>query len=143
MRCAPARPMITMFTWLETWPMAPANCLVMFRNGTTMLMLKAMPEMLMLGAPASISAPPTSATTTYITLPMLPSRGIRILAKRLPLRALKKISPLTLSKSALAPSSWQNTLMTFWPVIISSIKASALASVTCWRRKYLEEWLVI
>ena len=49
MRCAPARPMMTMFTWLDTWPMAPANCLVMFRKGTTMLMLKAMPEMLMFG----------------------------------------------------------------------------------------------
>ena len=69
--------------------MAPANCLVMFRKGTTMLMLKAMPEMLTLGAPASISAPPTSATITYITLPMLPIRGINTLAKRLPLRALK------------------------------------------------------
>ena len=28
------------------------------------------------------------ATTTYITLPILPSRGISTLAKRLPLRAL-------------------------------------------------------
>ena len=45
--------------------MVPANCLVMFRKGTTMLMLKARPEMLMLGAPLSSSAPPTSATTTY------------------------------------------------------------------------------
>ena len=33
--------------------------------------------------------------------------------------------------------------MTFWPVIISSIKASARAIVTCWRRKNLEERLVI
>ena len=44
MRWAPARPMTTMLTWLDTWLMAPANCLVMFRKGTTMLMLKAMPR---------------------------------------------------------------------------------------------------
>ena len=78
-----------------------------------MLMLKAMPETLMLGTSVSSSAPPTSATTTYMTLPMLLSSGIRMLAKRLPLRALKKISSFTLSKSALASSSWQKTLMTF------------------------------
>ena len=80
--------MTTMLTWLDTWPMAPANWRVMLRKGTTMEMLNAMPEMLMLGAPESSSTPPTSATTTYITLPTLPSRGIRMLANRLPLRAL-------------------------------------------------------
>ena len=110
---APARPIMTILIWLDTWPIEPANCLVIFRKGTTMLMLKTMPEMLILGTSVSSSAPPTSATTTYITLPILPIRGIKMLANRLPLRALKKISPFTLSKSALAPFSWQNTLMTF------------------------------
>ena len=72
--------MTTMLTWLDTWPMAPANCLVMFRKGTTMLMLNAMPEMLKLGAPFNSRAPPTSATITYITLPMFANSGIRIFA---------------------------------------------------------------
>ena len=53
-----------------------------------MLMLKAMPAMLILGMSVSINAPPTKATTTYMTLPIFPSSGIRILAKRLPFRAL-------------------------------------------------------
>ena len=54
---------MTIFTWFDTWPIAPANCLVMFRNGTTILMLNAMPEMLMLGTSVSSSAPPTRATS--------------------------------------------------------------------------------
>ena len=39
MRLAPARPMTTELSWLDTWLTLPVNCLVMFRNGTTMLML--------------------------------------------------------------------------------------------------------
>ena len=31
-------PMMTELSWLDTWLMLPANCLVIFRNGTTMLM---------------------------------------------------------------------------------------------------------
>ena len=44
--------------------MLPANCLVMFRKGTTMLMLSARPEMLTLGTPAMSRKPPATATIT-------------------------------------------------------------------------------
>ena len=56
------------------------NCLVMFKNGTTMLMPKAMPERLRLGAPVIIITPETMATHTYSTLPMLFRMGISMLA---------------------------------------------------------------
>ena len=73
-------PMMTMFSWLETWLTLPENCLVMFKNGTTMLMPKAMPEMLRLGAPVIIRMPETMATHTYSTLPMLFRMGMSMLA---------------------------------------------------------------
>lgn len=73
-------PMITIFSWLETWLTLPENCLVMFKNGTTMLMPKAMPERLRLGAPVIIITPETMATHTYSTLPMLFRMGISMLA---------------------------------------------------------------
>ena len=63
-RRAPARPMTMALIWLETWLTLPENCLVMFRKGTTMLMLKAMPDTLTLGAPERSSTPPTRATIT-------------------------------------------------------------------------------
>ncbi len=55
---------MTELSWLETWPMLPVNCFVMLRNGTTMLMLNARPEMLTFGALFSRKTPPMIATNT-------------------------------------------------------------------------------
>ena len=52
--------------------------------------------------------------------------------------ALWNSSSLTLSKSSWASFSWQNTLMTFWPFIISSTTPSVAAMDCCMRMKYLE-----
>ena len=71
---------MTMFSCWDTWFTLPENCLVMFRKGTTMLMPKARPEMLKLGAPVIIKMPLTTATSTYSTLPMLLRMGPSMLA---------------------------------------------------------------
>ena len=72
--------MITEFSCMDTWLMLPENCLVIFKNGTMMLMLKDSPEMLTLGAPLSRRRPLTRATITYSTLPMLFRIGMSMLA---------------------------------------------------------------
>ena len=59
----------------------PVNCLVMFRNGMRMLMEKALPDRDRFGTPVSRNTPPTSASVTYSTLPMLPMMGPSVLAK--------------------------------------------------------------
>ena len=48
----------------EIWPICPANCLVMLRNGTVTAIEKGRPEMERLGTPVSMNTPPTSATMT-------------------------------------------------------------------------------
>ena len=44
-------------------------------------MEKALPESERFGTPVSRNTPPTSASVTYSTLPMLPMIGPRVLAK--------------------------------------------------------------
>ena len=71
--------------------------------------------------PDSASAPPTTATRTYSRLPMFIMIGMRMFAKVFALAAFSRSSSLSASNCSLHFSSWQNTLMTFWPLIISSI----------------------
>ena len=57
--------------------------------------------------PEAAIAPPTMASTTYCTLPMLAIMGIRAFASLLALAVLRNRSSFLTSKPALASSSWQ------------------------------------
>jgi len=64
MRSAPARPMTTKLIWLDTCPMEPAKRLVRLRNGTTIEMDRAIPDIDGLGMLASMNQQPARATIT-------------------------------------------------------------------------------
>ena len=139
MRSAPARPMTTALICWDTWLMFPANCLVMFRNGTTMLILRGRPEKLRLGAFTIKRILPARATATYSRFPTLFKIGASVLAYRCAWRDTSKSSSFTASKAFSLSSSWQNTLITFWPFIISSTKPSVFPIAFCWLMKYRAE----
>ena len=60
----PAKPIMIEFNCIETWLIFPENCFVIFKNGTTILILIAIPERLKLYTLKYIKRPPTIATTT-------------------------------------------------------------------------------
>ena len=60
--------------------MFPANCFVIFKNGTRMLIENAMPEIERLGAPERRKIPPAIAIITYKTFPMFIMIGPKLLA---------------------------------------------------------------
>ncbi len=119
--------------------MFPVNCFVMFKNGTTMLIDIAAPFKLMFGTLNISKIPPASATITYKMLPMLLSIGPKMLAYLLAQSASSKSDWLSFSKSDFASSSWQNTLTTFSPFIISSAKPSSFPKDVCCLKKYFAE----
>ena len=82
-------------------------------------------------APQKISTPPTNAVSTYRILPMLFMMGPKMFEKMCARRLFSQSSSFTLSKSALAAASWVNTLITFWPFIISSMKPSIRPTLCC------------
>ena len=83
-----------------------------------------------------MSIPPTKATKTYKMFPMLPIIGIRMFAKRFAAVAFLQRSSFMRSKSSTLCSSWQNTLTTFCPFIISSTKPSVAAIERCMAIKF-------
>ena len=99
----------------------PVNCLVMFKNGMRMLIEKALPESDTFCTPVSRNTPPTRASVTYITLPMLPMIGPSVLASAWARKLWRKSRSLISSNSRMPASSWQKTLMTFCPFIDSWI----------------------
>ena len=136
---APAIPITTALTCWETWLIFPANCLVIFKNGTTMLMANGSPEMLTFGTFNIKNNPPASVTATYNRFPILFKIGPSVLAYLLALSDTSNSSSFKASKSALLSSSWQKTFTTFCPFIISSIYPSTLPIDSCWRIKYFAE----
>ena len=82
---------------------------------------------------------PHSATMTYMMWPMFMMMGMSMFAYLFARSACSKRWSLTRSKSRFASSSWQNTLTTFCPFIISSMKPSVLPMARCCSRKNLPE----
>ena len=86
--------------------------------------------------PSSMKNAPHSATMTYMMWPMFMMMGMSMFAYLFARSACSKRWSLTRSKSRFASSSWQNTLTTFCPFIISSMKPSVLPMARCCSRKY-------
>ena len=119
--------------------MFPANCLVMFKNGTTILIENGNREMLKLGTLNIRNKLPARATATYSRLPILFKIGPKVFAYLLAVSDTWNSSSLIASKAFSLSSSWQNTLMTFWPFIISSTKPSVLPiAFCCWIKNFAE-----
>ena len=66
--------------------------------------------------------------------------GPKIFAKRCALSESRKSCSFSTSKSRSAAFSWQNTLTTFWPFIISSMKPSVLPRDSCCRTKKVADF---
>ena len=96
--------------WLTGW----VACLVRFKKATRV------PKVRLLW-PERASSAPTAAHSTLLMLPRLPLTGMAMLAKVLALSALSRRDWFSWRKSSRLFSSWQNTLTTFWPAIISSM----------------------
>ena len=80
-----------------------------------------MPPRVMPPTPPMAIIPPMTASSTYWRWPRLLFMGPITFVNWLAAEELKRSASFSWSNSSLLFSSWQNTLTTFWPFIISSM----------------------
>ena len=87
--------------------------------------------------PFSAKIPPTIAIITQLIFPICTLIGPNTFANLFALQALSNNSSFSCTKRTVLSCSWQNTLTTFCPSIISSIKPLTAPRFFCWRIKNL------
>ena len=108
------------------------SCLDILRNEMIIpAVIRSVPVRLIFVTCLNTRIPPITAINTYIRFPIFPSAGIRMLPMVFAFSLSLKSCSLSSLKPSLLSSSWQNTLMTFCPLIISSMYPSSFASAFC------------
>ena len=93
--------------------------------------------------PLMARSPPSMAIHIYSRFPRFIIMGIRMLANLFAWYALFLSSSFFSSKPSLASCSWQNTFITFWPFIISSMYPLSSPRDCCCLMKNLAEFPAI